>query len=71
MDQNTKNELYFLIIRCQAMAELLNCLGLGSEKVLGAMDFEGKIDGLISQTGLSIQRDLSFLLDTLQKYRVL
>lgn len=71
MSSELKQEIYFLIIRCKAILELLNCLGLGSKGVSEAMDFNGDIDEIISFAGLSISRDLEALLDNLQKYEVI
>lgn len=71
MSSELKNEIYFILLRVRTMADMLNCLGLGSEGILNSMKFEDGIDEIISRAGLSIQRDTQYLLDTLQKYRVL
>lgn len=71
MSNETKNEIYFLIIRLRAMASLINCLGLGSKGVLDAMEFDKGIDLIISDAGLSLEKDIEKLLEILQKYEVI
>ncbi|VYS83369.1 hypothetical protein [Campylobacter ureolyticus] len=71
LNNELKSEIYFLILKCKTMANLLNCLGLGSENILKAMDFDNGIDEIIANAGLSLSDDLQKLCDILQDNKII